>query len=459
MSEFDKVGADAGSPGGASTGGAHAKVEGYDKVEDVPLGKESASSAKSAGKTPKKKPGVLSGLTGGFKNPTSRPRFIIWTGVGILVLAAVMIVALGVTSTRWFCADGCHKVQDDTILAYQRSAHKNISCMACHMPAGASPVVFILHKAEALGELYLTVTNQFELPLNGQSHVSLTMPSTQCTQCHAMDTRKITPSVGIIIDHKVHAAKGVECTYCHNRTAHVEDFELTLTDPSTGERNKPHADFMTMTACFRCHTQGDGKAAVASLTAPGDCGACHSPGFDLKPASHKEADFFPAKHGELAKAEAERVAAALAEQGGEGEEHSSLNLPSLGTDKAHASSGGESLGTQLPKVETINECYTCHAQKFCDDCHGAPVPHPADFIAAHGDWGKKNPQSCVMCHGPADRFCDDCHHGKSIGYELDHNRTWIQQHPAAVDKAGAKACFECHDPTYCAHCHVRGGKL
>ncbi len=467
MSEFDRTeGPDDQGPVGASGDEPREKVEGYERVEDVPLGKATTASPgdSSGSDKPVKKSNErkrLSGLVGGFKNPATRPRFIIWTGVAVFALAAVMIVALGVTSTRWFCAEGCHKVQDDSIIAYEHSPHKNISCMACHMPAGADPITFILHKAEALGELYLTVTDNFELPLNGHSHVSLTMASAQCTQCHALDTRKVTPSAGILIDHEVHASKGVECTYCHNRVAHVEDFELTLNDPSTGERNKPHANFSSMTACFRCHVQGDVKAAVASLTAPGECSACHTPGFELKPASHKEADFFPAKHGELANAEAERVAEALAEVGGagEGEEHSSLKLPSIGTDKAYASSGGETLGTQLPAVETINECYTCHAEKFCTDCHKAPVPHPADFIQAHGEWGQKDPKSCEMCHGPVDRFCDDCHHGSAINWTVDTSRSWIQQHDDAVGKTGAKACFECHDPTYCARCHVRGGKL
>ena len=69
------------------------------------------------------------------------------------MIAAVMIPVLGVTSTRWFCAEGCHKVQDDTIIAYQHSSHSKISCMACHMPVNANPVIFLLHKAEALGEL------------------------------------------------------------------------------------------------------------------------------------------------------------------------------------------------------------------------------------------------------------------------------------------------------------------
>ena len=86
-------------------------------------------------------------------------------------VVAVMILALGVTSSYWFCADVCHKVQDDTITAYNTSTHSEINCMACHMPANADPVTFLLHKVTALGELYLTVTGNYEIPLNHGSHL------------------------------------------------------------------------------------------------------------------------------------------------------------------------------------------------------------------------------------------------------------------------------------------------
>ena len=118
----------------------------------------------------------------GFKDPAQRPRLILWVGAVTLLLAAVMVAAMGVTSTRWFCSEGCHKVQDDTILAYQASPHSQVSCMACHMPVGSDPVTFVLHKAEALGELYLTVTGNYSLPLNATSHYALAMDSSQCTE-------------------------------------------------------------------------------------------------------------------------------------------------------------------------------------------------------------------------------------------------------------------------------------
>ncbi len=155
----------------------------------------------------------------GWKDPVRRPRYIIWSGVAVLVLAAVMIVALTATSTYWFCANVCHKVQDDTIIAYNASTHNKVSCMACHMPVAANPVVFILNKAEALGELYMTVTNKFELPLNPTARLARD-EGDQCTQCHS-DNRITSPTDGIIIDHEVHAEKKSQCAVCHNRVAHT----------------------------------------------------------------------------------------------------------------------------------------------------------------------------------------------------------------------------------------------
>jgi len=437
----------------------------------------------------------------GFKDPVRRPRYIIWTGVAVLVLAAVMIVALGVTSTRWFCAEGCHKVQDDTIIAYERSTHSNISCMACHMPANANPVVFILHKAEALGELYMTVTDNFELPLNGESEVALTMKSTQCTQCHNMENRVFTPSKGIKIEHTPHAEINAACPVCHNRIAHREDFDLTLTNPEKqgGEPNVKHADFMSMTACFRCHGLENGAAA------PGDCPKCHTPGFNLKPPTHAEQGFLPKGHAEMAKEALAEVTKAEAESQAEGAEGEGSGAEStegaegsketslLGVEKAFASSGGEaaapvskeevpevieaqeahgedpsvSIGEELPKVETIFECGTCHTEQFCINCHGMPMPHPAEFKepkdvkdpAGHPAMSKDKAKAekCVMCHGANEKthFCDSCHHGEAIEYEYDKAAPWITQHPKAVAESGVKSCTEkCHSPKFCVDCHT-----
>lgn len=427
----------------------------------------------------------------GFKDPVRRPRYIIWAGVAVLVLAAVMITALGVTSTRWFCSEGCHKVQDDSIIAYQRSSHAEISCMACHMPPNANPIVFILHKAEALGELYLTVTDNFELPLNGESHIALTMGSDQCTQCHNMVNRVVTPSPGIKMDHEVHAEINAACTVCHNRVGHREDFELTLSNPESkgGEPNKKHQDFMKMTACFRCHSLADGAAA------PGACSKCHTPEFDLKPANHDDKEFLPKGHAEMAKEALAAVEAAASGDHGEGEgeggEATEEEHSLLGTEKAYASGGGElapvplaevpqviaaqrshgsdphaSIGASLPNVESVNYCDTCHKPSFCDGCHGVTMPHPAEFLEpkdpkdAKGhpamSQDKKLAEKCVMCHGENEKtfFCDSCHHGSAVNHEFDKKTPWLKQHPKPVASSGVKSCTErCHTAKFCVDCH------
>lgn len=374
----------------------------------------------------------------GFKDPVRRPRFIIWTGVVVLVLAAVVVVALGVTSTRWFCADACHKVQDDTIIAYSHSSHSEVSCMACHMPVNANPITFVLHKMKALGELYLTVTNRYELPLNIESELALNkeeMGSEKCTQCHSKN-RLITPSRGIIIDHEVHAKKGVGCTFCHNRVAHKEDFDLTL----PGNKGHKHPDFMKMDACFRCHGLESGAKA------PGKCSACHPADFRLKPDNHLQAGFYPKGHAKMAKEDGEKVAEADKEAKGKAPEA--------------AAEGGES----LKSVGQVSYCGTCHMQKFCDNCHGMEMPHPTAFVEptkkgdpnGHPAVSKVKADKCEFCHHQSKAFfCDNCHHGSYVKWTFNPKVKWDTQHASAVQKTGVKGCLgKCHEAKFCSDCHT-----
>ncbi len=383
----------------------------------------------------------------GWKDPVRRPRYIIWTGVAVLVIAVFAILALGATSTYWFCASICHKVQDDSIIAYNRSSHSQISCMSCHEPVNADPVTFILAKAEALGELYLTALNKYELPLNAESHYSLELESRQCTQCHS-ENRIITPTQGVIIDHDVHAEKEVQCTYCHNRIAHREDFELTLKNPD-GSPSHKHDDFMSMTACFRCHSQGE-DGLERPLEAAGTCSLCHPSNFQLKPASHFEQDFYPKGHAELAAEVQTETAEARKEAEAEGE----------------GEGGEEPLGMQLPTVAEVNYCETCHNKEtFCNGCHGMEMPHPAEFLepasptdpAGHPEVSKKAPDKCEMCHQVKKTdFCNKCHHGTYVSWDYKSAPPWINQHATAVNKTGIAPCTQkCHTTTFCSDCHTK----
>jgi hypothetical protein len=343
----------------------------------------------------------------GFRDPVRRPRFIVTTGVVLIGLASFVALALAVTSSRAFCAAApCHAIQEDALAAYENSSHSEISCLACHNAVNSDPITLVLHKLDVGTAGIVGVIENVELPINPESELAMDtkyMPEKQCTQCHSSN-RRLTASKGIIIDHAVHSKSGVTCTQCHNRVAHDET-GLKLTKGSHA-----HEDFMKMEACFRCHDlEGKKKAG-------GDCKLCHPADFELKPAAHLEPGFYTR----------------------------------YGTSTGHA---------KAAKADSTGRyCSSCHIKsKFCDGCHGMPVPHPKDFIKTHGPAGKKTPAVCANCHAKGSgvasgtEFCNACHHKQG-----DSSKPWIPQHFGVVAAQGANPCFECHNPTFCAHCHVQG---
>lgn len=401
----------------------------------------------------------------GFKDPARRPRYLIWVAVACVVVAAVMMVALGATSSYWFCGGFCHSVQLDPVVAYDASSHSMVACISCHLPVNADPITFLYHKVHAgVVGAYELATKTYHVPLNPTSHLALDaahMGSKQCTQCHS-ENRIITASTGILIDHAAHEEKDVHCTACHNRVAHPEsDIQRTMVDPATGEPAALHADFMSMTACFRCHTLTEESPSGAEFKAPGTCSVCHPASFDLKPANHKEEGFYPKGHAKLATMEVDHATGRPAEN---------VRKPVIHGESAETTA--EVGGTYVPSsddhvlhladVSAVDYCGTCHiVATFCVDCHGVEMPHPAGFAENHGEAGTQSPDSCALCHlgegrpveSAGTEFCNACHHKAG-----DPTKPWIPQHVDAVRESGAQACFECHNPTYCANCHVRGGQ-
>ena len=318
------------------------------------------------------------------------------------------------------------------------------------MPVNADVITYAFHKVEALAELPMTVLGTYEIPLNGEDEVAMNgyvFPSTQCTQCHDTTKRNITTTKGIIIDHDVHAEKNFACTVCHNRVAHDEEgYTFVNKDPKTGELNQGHSNFMKMTGCYRCHRLADdGESVPSPYTASGECKTCHTSEFDLKPDSHKAKNFVADIHGKLAAEEAARTEEAIKEFADE-----------KAPEKSVKTTEGNAV-KDVPNMKEINECYTCHTKKYCQDCHGGvTMPHPADFLKNHSKEANANTAACKRCHG--ENACTECHHSNPNvkDWKFEKNVPWIKQHPEATHKVGAAACFKCHESTYCAHCHVTG---
>lgn len=286
-------------------------------------------------------------LIDAFTNPATRPRAFVWTGVSVIGLALFSVVSVLGTSVNWFCMGPCHVVHEDNTKTFYAGSHAQLSCISCHEPLNGSPLVFVWKKIEVAPDLVPTIRGMFSLPMNEGSYLAVEMADEMCTQCHSLATRRLTPSAGIIIDHDAHTKRDITCTTCHNRVAHPEE-DVDYTLPG----DKKHENWMSMDACFRCHTLSGESESKTS--APGTCSACHPADFNLVPPGHNAKDWYT-KSGEsgghvaAAKAEASETAVA---------------------SKAEPVEIEHAAGPVLKPASSVNTCYTCHLETFCSDCHG-----------------------------------------------------------------------------------------
>jgi cytochrome c nitrite reductase small subunit len=392
------------------------------------------------------------------QQPQARPvpprgrgrRLLVWVCVIVLALVGLGGAFVWETRRNSYCADFCHEMDLD-VTVFARSSHARLSCVDCHSP-GKGPLALLRSEQRDLVEIRKHFTNSFRPPINaGSDYAFSAVANGTCDRCHSIGTRTITPKPGLIMDHKVHLDAGMQCTWCHNRTAHPD--------------LSPYPDWMTMEACFRCHSllqegaaEPPGALAVlraarptgtspnearvfARLTAVQErqagilanypvpnsqCPMCHLKGFQLKPSDH------------------------LDDLSWAGSGHGQAYLAVL-----RETTSGASPDVHENQPLDMNPCWLCHTQTTCDDCHRLPMPHPADWPKAHAAAFAADPRPCKTCHFAQDPgFCEQCHHGVSTAAEW----TLKTGHPVAIKQAGSdKSCYKCHEKPYCTSCHS-GGK-
>ncbi len=389
-----------------------------------------------------------------FKDRVRRPRAIIWTAVIVIGFAFLFASSQVATSTRWFCNDVCHVVHQDNAAEYYMGSHSKVNCVACHYPPSMNPVSFTLDRVDKLLDIYPTIAGTYEWPVNRWSRMALATADEQCTQCHALDTRPVNASRGMIMDHEVHAGADVNCAACHNRVAHPEDnYELQL------EGNVKKQDFMTMTACYRCHWLGEDRPS--EYVAPGECTACHKESFDLVPASHDTTSWYNDRGISNGHADAAHEALDSAEEHSKEWEAEKEEFYSK-EPRFFAKLAGvtDELQVDVPPANTIFECRTCHLDTFCTDCHGTQIPHEAEFKDKHSEEYKtSDAASCGKCHNKSgsakydSQSCTMCHHP---AYKPQDGTPWELQHPAAARGGIEEKCYPCHEEVFCSSCHVRG---
>lgn len=321
-----------------------------------------------------------------------------------------------------------HPAQAKANLNNCYTCHKSNFCAKCHTKLGVVPSS---HQAANWGKAH------GEQPPLDLIDCRICHEESFCAKCHKTP---MPHSVYWMPEHPELARKDVQdCYVCHRPVMcsdchHTKGMKVTLKncaechkDLSTAVwrsasyifTHKPH--LAKKFACTECHPATDGTKpmapemkdcysakchGMAKAPGPGKCEACHPPKFELKPGDHKVAGFLPKGHAKMAK-------------------------------------------------EDREYCNMCHLSSFCNACHGGfEMPHPADFEAKHGPLAKKKYNACVKCHTTAPGWCSSCHHK---GYKPSEG-PYAKVHPKLVAKSGAQPCFKCHNPVYCAHCHVTGKK-
>ena len=97
----------------------------------------------------------------------------------------------------------------------------------------------------------------------------------------------------------------------------------------------------------------------------------------------------------------------------------------------------------------LRTCTMCHASGDCEKCHGAGVPHSADFGATHGNYAlETGKDKCLTCHRTA-AFCEGCHKT-----EMPHPAGFLQKHSSTATSVEDPTCAPCHPLEDCQSCHA-----
>jgi nitrate/TMAO reductase-like tetraheme cytochrome c subunit len=391
----------------------------------------------------------------------------------VLVLAFVGVAAAAVpafqaTETPQFCKN-CHEM-GPYYDAWAAGAHKNVSCVDCHVDAGAAN--HVEHKVVATKELWVHISGDPKFPQN-----TAEVPNRRCLTCHA----GILDKTGPTFSHKQHANAG-PCMECHSDVGHrvtnkalakagVLKSGLDASNAAKPVSASARSDATSGTpahspvSCTKCHDLA--KVACSKCHKPshpdrGECTTCHRPGPRWS-FSHPLSEDCAACHAAPAK-----------HFGSVCTSCHSPSVPFAKTVFKHVSTDCASCHS-APAKHRVGACATCHQRpgvswafshpgaSSCASCHAAPAGHnrAAACASCHHkpgvSWAATHPASsaCGSCHkAPANHFgsaCSTCHR---LGVPFK----------SAVYRHTSSACASCHKApaghnrtVSCATCHKRPG--
>jgi len=349
------------------------------------------------------------------------------------------------------------------------------------------------------------------LVFSHQQHGATTKGVT-CESCHEISDTQAWMSVARAAPERcmschtqgksAHLADGTVCSTCHRplvaavglSDAHIAALpqppshaRADFVSTHGGSARAPTANCATCHAresCQRCHVDGTREPAIRALASDARVARLVSgrAGVYPMPADHRAAQW-AALHGPAARADATRCATCHARASceschtGEGardvlrrmpdaREATSAGVPprqavAQRSVRVHGAGFARTHGAQA--ASGAAQCASCHAQRFCTDCHaGERVTHryhAANFVSTHAPQAYSRETECSSCHS-AEAFCRDCHRQTGLATTsgarsaLFHNAQplWLLQHGRAA-RQDLKSCTTCHQQTYCMQCH------
>lgn len=312
----------------------------------------------------------------------------------------------------------------------------------------------------------------------------------QCSTCHYDDFEPlIQHSSEIIFDHSYHlGTENMKCEQCHKGISEV-DYAMNALQP-----------YPDMATCYSCHND----RAVATNA----CEACHTSTANLKPVSHRSAQFI--KTHKFASKQIDsncimchdsnnnscencHVATTGITEGNTADNFYTPYAPNNSIDGAKQQ--------KINKVHELNyrfshgidarskrmDCQSCHElETFCGSCHqskngdfsmGGIIPTShfktnfANFAGSsalneHGLLARRDIESCASCHDTqgADPVCLQCHQDfdgiRGNGIKT-HTTGFMRGEKGDWHDTNSSVCFNCHSGTpgsaagvgFCGYCH------
>ena len=361
-------------------------------------------------------------------------------GLVFLVFVAASVAAAAYTERSSFCEHACHEM-DPYAATWEKSAHRHVACVKCHIKPGA--LAFVEAKGSALREVYVHFRGVDRAPIAVTRHV----PDSTCQEagCHPQGSLKDPASLPqaaavasphpaaspagsappVSFSHRQHAAVPL-CITCHSQVVH------------RSVPGKPYLDPTTMAYCLRCHdgTQAS-RACQTCHEAPhadrGTCTGCHTLGSWTSTFSH------PVPLGDRHK--------------------------TVACEKCHSKATPAAVGYPAGCVSCHDKQHATVTTVLCAKCHVPTHWKPSTFKHPSAD--------CESCHQrphPDRGTCTRCHTTSSWASHFTHPVALNGVHAAFPCErchtnglnAPGRACVGCHGAqhgglTDCAQCHSTSG--